>query len=110
MASPGSFQPGIGHTIANDPHGTSRGQDVHTGKPLSVVQPDTEKGGKIEAHAEPEDLKAFPEETPDYDAQRGIQKIEATTLAWGKWSLVALLVKYVTTSILLQGMQLWAIR
>lgn len=61
-----------------------------------MVQLDTEKGTMVDANAEPEDLKAFPEETPDYDAQRGIQKIEATTLAWSKWSLAALLIKCVT--------------
>lgn len=32
---------------------------------------------------------------PDADAQRGVQKIEAVTAAWSKWSLAALLFKYV---------------
>ncbi|KAH6629852.1 putative siderophore-dependent iron transporter [Boeremia exigua] len=53
---------------------------------------DTEKGAKIDTAAEPEDLKAFPDEVPDYDAQRGVQQIEATTLTWSKWSLAALLI------------------
>lgn len=32
---------------------------------------------------------------PDADAQRGVQKIEAVTAAWSKWSLAGLLIKYV---------------
>ena len=83
----------VGHTLANNPPATSTGQDVQTSTPVSVVQLDTKRDNIVDANADPEELKAFPEETPDYDAQRGIQKIEATTLAWSKWSLVALLVK-----------------
>lgn len=37
-----------------------------------------------------------PNAPPDPDAQRGVQKIEAVTSAWSKWSLVALLVKYIS--------------
>jgi hypothetical protein len=37
-----------------------------------------------------------PDAPPDPDAQRGIQKIEAVTSAWSKWSLAALLFKYVS--------------
>lgn len=33
---------------------------------------------------------------PDGNAQRGVQKIEAVTAAWSKWSLAALLFKYVS--------------
>lgn len=32
---------------------------------------------------------------PDQNAQAGVQKIEAVTLVWTKWSLAALLIKYV---------------
>ena len=66
--------------------------------PVSTVQLDSEKGNNIGAAADTDDLKAFPDEVPDYDAQRGIQKIEATTLSWSKWSLAALLIKYTTTT------------
>ncbi|KAJ4337654.1 hypothetical protein N0V95_008283 [Ascochyta clinopodiicola] len=53
-----------------------------------MVRLDSEKGNT----AYPDDLKDFPDEVPDHDAQRGVQKIEATTLAWSKWSLAALLI------------------
>lgn len=89
--------------MANHAHASSTGQDVQAHAPGSVIELDAEKGRTVDANAEPEDLKAFPEETPDYDAQRGIQKIEATTLAWSKWSLVALLVKFVTLTPLQRG-------
>jgi hypothetical protein len=88
MASLGTAQITAGHTA------TVTGQDVQPNIPVSMVQLDSEKGNAVDANADPDDLKAFPDEAPDYDAQRGIQKIEATTLAWSKWSLAALLIKY----------------
>ncbi len=33
--------------------------------------------------------------TPNQDAQRGVQKIEAVTIAWSRKSLAALLIKYI---------------
>lgn len=46
--------------------------------------------------AESQDWVKVPEEVVvNPTAQHGVQKIEAVTLTWGKWSLVALLVKYV---------------
>lgn len=74
-------------------HTASTDQDVQLGVPVSRVQLDSEKGNTVDATADPKDLKDFPDEVPGYDAQRGVQKIEATTLAWSKWSLAALLIK-----------------
>lgn len=46
--------------------------------------------------AESQDWVKVPEEVVvNPAAQHGVQKIEAVTLTWGKWSLVALLFKYV---------------
>lgn len=70
-------------------------QEVAASTQVSPARLNSEKGNALETTADPEDQKQFPDETPDYDAQRGIQEIEATTLAWNKWSLAALLIKYV---------------
>ncbi|KAF1966299.1 MFS general substrate transporter [Bimuria novae-zelandiae CBS 107.79] len=57
-----------------------------------MVNLDLEKGNAVETTAEPEILKPFLDAVPDYDAQNGIQTIEAMTLSWGKASLAALLI------------------
>lgn len=31
----------------------------------------------------------------DEDAQRGVRQVEAVTLTWSKWSLIALFIKFV---------------
>ncbi|KZM21623.1 transmembrane transport [Ascochyta rabiei] len=88
MAPSSTSQHPVGNTITTDAHPASTGQGAQTNAPVSMVQLDSEKGNT----AYPDDLKDFPDEVPDYDAQRGVQKIEATTLAWSKWSLAALLI------------------
>lgn len=98
MAASGAFHPVVGQTLVNDAHVTSTSQDVEANAPVSTAKLDSEKGNAGDTFADPEDPKALPDELPDYDAQRGVQKIEATTLAWGRWSLVALLVKCVKLS------------
>jgi hypothetical protein len=98
MAASGAFHPVVGQTLVNDAHVTSTSQDVEANAPVSTAKLDSEKGNAGDTFADPEDPKALPDELPDYDAQRGVQKIEATTLAWGRWSLVALLVKCVKFS------------
>ena len=95
MVTSGAFHPVVGQTLVNDAHVTSTSQDVEANAPVSTAKLDSEKGNAGDTFADPEDPKALPDELPDYDAQRGVQKIEATTLAWGRWSLVALLVKCV---------------
>ena len=95
MAASGSIHSVVGHTLVNDAHVVSTSQDVEANAPVSMAKLKSEQGNVVDTFANPEDPKALPNELPDYDAQRGIQKIEATTLAWGRWSLVALLVKCV---------------
>lgn len=95
MAASGAFHPVVGQTLVNDVHVIATSQDVEANAHLSMAKLGSEKGIAVDTFATPEDPKALPNELPDYDAQRGIQKIEATTLAWGRWSLVALLVKCV---------------
>lgn len=98
MAASGAFHPVVGQTLVNDAHVVSASQDVEANAPVSMAKLGSEKGNAGDTFADPEDPKALPDELPDYDAQRGVQKIEATTLAWGRWSLVALLVKCVKPS------------
>lgn len=96
MTASASFQPVVGHTTATGAGaGAGAASPSQSNAPVSMAQLDAEKGNAVATAADDGELKTFPDETPDYDAQRGVQKIEATTLAWGKWSLVALLVKYV---------------
>lgn len=96
MVSSETFQPVVEHTVTSNVQATSTDHDVMTNVPVSMVQLDSEKGIIINASTDHEDSKGFPDEVPDYGAQRGIQKIEATTLAWSKCSLAAVLIKYVT--------------
>lgn len=77
------------------PQGISSATEVETNAPVSIANLDSEKGNAVETSAEPEDLKDFPNEVPDFEAQHGVQKIEAVTLSWTKASLAALLIKYV---------------
>ena len=98
MVTSGAFHPVVGQTLVNDVHVIATSQDVEANAHLSMAKLGSEKGIAVDTFATPEDPKALPNELPDYDAQRGIQKIEATTLAWGRWSLVALLVKCVKFS------------
>jgi hypothetical protein len=98
MATPKAFHPVVGRTLVNDARVVSTSEDVEANAPVSMAKLESEKGNAVDTFANPEDPKALPNELPDYDAQRGIQKIEATTLAWGRWSLVALLVKCVGSS------------
>ncbi|KAJ4351368.1 uncharacterized protein N0V89_006708 [Didymosphaeria variabile] len=74
------------------PQAISTATDVETNAPVSMVNLDSEKGGIVEEAAEPEDLKDFPDVVLDFDAQHGVQKIEAVTLTWSKASLAALLI------------------
>lgn len=55
-------------------------------------------GEAIEVATQPTDTILDDKEAvvPDQNAQAGVQKIEAVTLVWTKWSLAALLIKYVT--------------
>jgi hypothetical protein len=98
MTTSGAYHPVVGQTLVNDTHVVSTGGDVEANAPVSMAKLESEKGNAVDTFANPEAPKALPNELPDYDAQRGIQKIEATTLAWGRWSLVALLVKCVESS------------
>lgn len=47
------------------------------------------------APADDQSIQKGPDMPVDPDAQRGVQKIEAVTSAWSKWSLAGLLFKYV---------------
>ncbi len=85
--------PVVGNITTSSAPAMPPSQDVRTNIPASTVQLNSEKGTTVDATTDAEDLKALPADLPDYDAQRGIQKIEATTLAWSKWSLAALLIK-----------------
>lgn len=57
---------------------------------------EVEKNGTVTCDNVPADGGDEKDIVPSEDAQRGVQKIEAVTLAWTKRSLVALLVKYVS--------------
>ncbi|KIW00966.1 uncharacterized protein PV09_07488 [Verruconis gallopava] len=48
------------------------------------------EGGHLSVNDDPE-VKGPEDAPPDPNAQRGVQKIEAVTTAWSKWSLAALL-------------------
>lgn len=37
-----------------------------------------------------------PSKLPSEDLQRGVRQVEAVTLAWSKWSLIAVFLKYVS--------------
>lgn len=50
---------------------------------------------KEAAHAAIDDATGKEEARPDEDAQAGVQKIEAVTLAWGKGSMLMVLILYV---------------
>ena len=74
------------------------GQDEVTPAPANpeiqaVSGGDAEKQGGVTCDNVPVDSGAEKEIVPTEDAQRGVQKIEAVTLAWTKPMLIALLVK-----------------
>ncbi|KAJ4305875.1 hypothetical protein N0V90_001408 [Kalmusia sp. IMI 367209] len=77
---------------AQGPKAVSTATDLETNAPVPMVNLDSEKGNVVDASTEPEDLKPFPDQVPDFDAQHGVQKIEAVTLSWTKASLAALLI------------------
>lgn len=67
-------------------------QNPDTNVAMTTVTPDKEVGPDV-----PDDVSVHKLEAtlPSQDAQPGVQKIEAVTLAWTKYSLAALLFKYV---------------
>lgn len=84
---------GAGHQtsdVAQAPHAT---EDPEVQVATDTGSPNNGTGA---GYTEDKSATKVEEElVPAQDAQRGVQKIEAVTLAWTKWSLAALLFKYV---------------
>jgi hypothetical protein len=78
----------------------SMAQDREANIAMDTVIPNKETGPDIADDVSDHKLDAT---LPSQDAQRGVQKIEAVTLAWTPLWLAALLFKYVSTIIMLFG-------
>jgi hypothetical protein len=89
MAVPDDFRHNADGTALNDIEGRPVAHDVgsrHDNKEAIHRAGSPEEGSQVKSHEE-----AMPSE----DAQNGVKKIEAVTLAWSKKSLAGVLILYV---------------
>lgn len=92
---------GVGHEKATGPHQTPpSATDPEIQAATSTAQPAHEMDAGLPDGMHPDKIH---DAVPSPDVQLGIQKIEAVTLAWTKPWLVALLVKFVSFSMIFDG-------
>ena len=86
------LRPGAEHKTPEVAQAPTTAEDPETQVATGTVTPNKETGV---GYSDDKSADNGNEElVPAADAQRGIQKIEAVTLSWTKWSLAALLFKY----------------
>lgn len=81
-------------STSNDAKSPSEIEEGHT-PVLSNIGPIDEKNNMAGSLERTSDSKGHDEDKPSEDAQNGVQKIEAVTLAWSKRSLAGVLILYV---------------
>lgn len=77
----------------NTPSDTKQPSSIEEGHTLA--DPTNEKNATSGSLEKASDSEAQDDEKPSEDAQNGVKKIEAVTLAWSKKSLAGVLVLYV---------------
>lgn len=91
--------------IQDESHGTMDVNTPNDTKQLSVMEekrnlgdPTDEKIATPRSMEQASDSEVQKDEKPSEDAQNGVRKMEAVTLAWSKKSLAAVLILYVLAS------------